>query len=317
MSTVTASAKSKTQSWAGVHIPENFEDVCKTGLDDVFKRTMEMPEQGKQFFKTRNMTKRSEKFLSYFGLGEVQQVTDTEDIPADEMGLGFDWTLTNNIYKGKINITKELIEDEMYGVINDRQQELSQSYKATVEAVLADVFNRSLGASGAPFACDDGLYLGDSARPNPYALAGTWSNLESAGAITVASLTQAQLNFKSYKNERGQLRPLKMKALVIRPEDEQNVWEILKSEKEPTSSLNKKNYQQDKFEYIVYDYLTSAVNFFIAEDAGGAKNELYFGDRISPEIRTWWDEDVMVQRIRARFGVGCGRPYIFRFQDVS
>lgn len=318
MATVTASERSVTQSFPGVHIPENFDAVCKTGLDDVFRRDIEEPRQGMQFFKKKNLTKASETYQSYYGLGEVQQVRDGENIPADEFGLGFDMTLTSNTFKGQIKITKDLIEDEQYGVIKDRQQQLVESFRRTQEMVLADVFNRALGASGAPFICEDGMYLGDSARPNPFALAGTWSNLESAGSITAASLFQTQLNFRSYKNERGQLTPLKMKAIVIRPQDEQTVWEILKTDRDVNTSINKKNYQQDRFEYIVYDYLTSAVNFFIAEDRGGAKNELYFGDRISPELRTWWDDtDVLAQRIRARFGVGCGRPYMFRFQDVS
>jgi len=318
MATVTASAESKTQSFTGVHIPENFDAVLKTGLDEVMKRSIKEPKQGMQYFKKRNMSKASEKFQSFYGLGEVQQIRDGENTPVDEMGLGFDWTLSNNTYKGSIKFTKDLIEDEMYGVINDRQKELVASYWRTVEMVLADVFNRSLGASGAPLVCEDGMYLGDDSRPNPYALAGTWSNLESAGSITPSSLFQAQLNFRSYKNERGQLTPLKMKKIIIRPQDEEAVWQILKTDKKVDTSLNTKNFQQGRFEYEVYDYLTSAVNIFVAEDANGAKNELYFGDRIAPELSTDWDsKDVLSQRIRARFGVGAGRPYIFRFQDVS
>jgi len=300
MATETASARSVTQSFAGVMIPENFQAVCEAGLDDVFKDSLKEPRQG------------------YYGLGEVQQVRDGEDIPSDEFGLGFDWSLTSNTYKGKIEITKDLIEDELYGVIKDRQKELVASFHRARETVLADVFNRSLGASGAPFLCEDGLYLGDDERPQPYALAGTWGNLEAPGALTAAGIFQTQLNFRQYKNERGNLTPLKLKKIVVRPNEEKTVWEILRTDRDVNTSINKKNYQQNRFDYEVYDYMTSAVAVFVADDAGGAKNHLKYGDRISPETRTWWDgQDVMVQRIRARFGVGCGRPYIFRFQDVS
>jgi len=318
MATKTADAKSVTQSFGGVMIPENFEAVCKTGLDDVFKDSLKEPRQGMSYFKKVNMTKRSEKYQSYYGLGDVQQVRDGENIPSDEFGLGFDWTLTTSTFKGQIEITKDLIEDEMYGVINDRQQELTESFHRTRETILADVFNRALGTNGAQFLCEDGMYLGDDARPNPYALAGTWSNLESAGAITATSLFQTQLNYRSYRNERGQLTPLSLKKIVVRPQDEQTIWEILKTDRDVNTSINKKNYQQDRFEYEVYDHLTAAVAIFIANDANGARNQLKFGDRISPELTTEWDDqDVLTQRIRARFGVGCGRPYIFRFQDVS
>lgn len=321
MATVTTDKKSvPSVSRPGVHIPENFDAVLKTGLDDVFKRELKTPYEGMQFFKKKNMTKASYKFQSYYGLGQVSQVSELENVDADEIGLGFDWTLTSNIYKGEIAITQEMKEDELYGVISDLQTELSESERYAKEIILADVFNRALGSSGAPFICEDGMYLGDSGRPNPYALAGEWSNLESAGDITASSLFQAQLNFANNKNERGQKRPLKMKSLVIRPQDEETVWEILKSEKEPTSALNKRNFQQDRFNYTVYNYLTSAVNVFLAEDKNGAKNELYFGDRVAPTIETYTDgsnPQVTRQRIRCRFGVGAGRPYTMRFMDVS
>lgn len=321
MATKTASAESvPSVSRPGVHIPENFEAVLKTGLDEVFKRELETPYEGMQFFKKKNMSKRSYKFQSYYGLGHVSQVTELENVDSDEIGLGFDWTLTSNIFKGEIAITKEMKEDELHGVIRDLQAELSESERYSKEIILADVFNRALGASGAPFLCEDGMYLGDESRPNPYALAGNWSNLEAAGDITASSIFQAQLNFAQNKDERGKKKPLKMKTLVIRPQDEETVWEILKSDKEPTSSLNKRNFQQDRFSYIVYNYLTSAVNVFIAEDKHGAKNELYFGDRVSPQVETYKDgnnPDVTRQRIRSRFGVGAGRPYNMRFKDVS
>lgn len=315
MATKTASAKSISQSFTGVHIPENFEAVIKTGLDDVFKRSLEEPRQGSRYFDDESLNKASKKFQSYYGLGEVQQVSDGENIPSDEMGLGFDWELSSNTYKGKIEITKDLIEDELYGVIKDRQQELVDSYHRTKEQVMADVFNRALGASGAPFLCEDGMYLGDDSRPQPFALAGTWGNLESEGTITAASLFQTQLNFRSYKNERGQLTPLHLDKIVVRPQDEKTVWEILKTEKDIETSINKMNYQQNRFNYEVYDHLTSAIAVFIAKDG---TNELKFGNRIAPELRTWQDDtDVYAQRVRGRYGVGCGRPYKFRFQDVS
>ena len=201
------------------------------------------------------------------------------------------------------------------------QTNLVESGKTAVELVMADVFNRALGTSGAPFVCEDGMYLIDAARPNANTQAGTWSNLEAASAITADSIYTAQLAFAANKDERGQLAPLMLKKLVVRPTDEKAVWEILKSDLRPSDAMNASNFQKGRFEYCVYNYMTSAQILYMAGSNGGdSKNELDFVWRKRPETTTWTDgnnPDITRQRIRFRFGVGCRRPYFWRGGVVS
>lgn len=321
MATVTASADSVTYSRPGIHVPENFTAVLAAGLDDVFKREMERPAEGMQFFRTIPMKKATHKFQSYYGLGTVSQNRDSEELPYDEMGLGFDNELTVNTFRGAIKVEKELVEDELYGVIKGRQQELVESERLAREYVLADVFNRCLGTSGAPFLCEDGMYLIDSARPNAFKRAGTWSNLDSTSTITLNQLFDVQLQFAYNTDERGALAPLKMTHIIIRPAEEKTVWEILNSDKRPYDAQNAKNFQYGRFEAIVYNMLTSAVALYVALPGGfkSERNELLFGDRVSPQLETWMSNgnDVTHQRIRTRYGVGCNRPYVWRGHALS
>ena len=321
MATVTASADSVAYSRPGIHVPENFAAVLASGLDDVHERVMERPSEGMQFLRSLTMKKRTHKFQAFYGLGTVSQNRDSEALPYDEMGLGFDWELSTNTFRGAIKIEKQLVEDELYGVIADRQSKLVESERLSRELVIADVFNRCLGTSGAPFICEDGMYLIDSARPNAFKRAGTWSNLEAASAITPTSIYTAQLAFAANTDERGQLAPLKLTHLIIRPTDEKAVWEILKSDLRPTDAQNASNFQKGRFQYIVYNMLTSAVILYADARSGfsAQSNELIFGDRISPEFETWTSDggDVTHQRIRTRYGIGCGRPFVWRGGTVS
>lgn len=320
MGTVTASAKSVTYSNPGIHLSDNFAEVLAAGLDDVFKRTMKRPSEGMQFFRNRKMNKLTDKFQSHYGLGVVSQNADAETLVYDEKGLGFGWELTSNTFRGAIAISRDLQEDELYGTVSDLQSDLSESYRLTEELVMADVFNRCLGTAGAPFVCEDGMYLIDSARPNAYKVAGTWSNLEASSAITPTSIYTATLNFAANKDERGQLAPLTLKKLIIRPTDEKTVWEILKSDLRPTDAMNAANFMKGRFEYTVYNFLTSAVVLYLAGDSKGSDNELIWGERMAPSIKTWEDgtnPDIIRQRIRGRFGCGCGRPTIWRGGVVS
>jgi len=321
MATKTAAALSVSASRPGIHVPENFGAVLQTGLDDVFKRSMKRPREGMQFLRPVSMKKSTHKFQSYYGLGTVSQNRDSEDLPYDEMGLGFDNELTSNTFRGAIKIEKELQEDELYGVITGRQQELVESEALSRELVIADVFNRALGASGAPFLCEDGMYFIDSARPNAFKRAGNWSNLEASSAITPNQLFDTQLSFSTTRDERGQLTPMKMSHIIVRPADEKTVWEILKSDKRPYDAQNAKNFQFGRFQAIVYNMLTTATAFYAAMPEGfkSTKNELYFGDRVAPQLETWTSNggDVTHQRIRTRYGIACNRPYAWKAHTVS
>jgi hypothetical protein len=312
----TASAKSVVYSRPGIHVTENFEAVLVAGLDEVRKRESNRPREGAAYFRSIPMSKRTHTFQSYYGLGTVQQNRDSEDLPYDTMGLGFDWTLTTNTFRGAISIEQELIEDELYGVIRDRQQELVESEGLTRELIMCDWFNRGLGTSGAPALCEDGMYFIDSSRPNAFKMAGSWSNLEATGAITPTGIYTAQLNFAAYRDERGQLSPMKLSHLVIRPNEEKTVWEILQSDLRPTDAMNAANFQKGRFSYQVYNMLTSGYVYYAAADGGfqNQRNELYFGERAAPDMKTWTSNggDVYHQRIRTRYGIGCGRPHFWR-----
>ena len=320
MATLTASALSVVSSTPGIHIKDNFAAVIAAGLDDVFKRESAIPAEGMHFFRNKPMKKATNVFQSHYGLGTVGQNEDTETLPVDEKGLGFQWTLSVNTYRGAIRIAKDLQEDELYGNISDLQSEHVGAEKTSKELVLADLFNRALGTSGAPILCEDGMYFLDSARPFAYTAAGTWSNLETASAITPASVFQAQLNFKASLNDRGYLSPRKLTKAIVRDQDEDTMFEITKSDLRPTDAMNAKNFQYGRFEYSTYSYLTSALIIYMSGDPKSAANELYFGDRISPELATWKDgsnPDITWQRIRSRFGIGCGKPIFWRGGTVS
>ena len=112
---------------------------------------------------------------------------------------------------------------------------------------------------------------------------------------------------------------MKMSGMIIRPNEEKTVWEIVNSDKRPNDAQNARNFQYGRFQYQVYNMLTAAVAIYYAGDFKSEKNELRFGDRVSPQLETWTSNggDVTHQRIRTRHGVGCGRPHFWRAHALS
>jgi hypothetical protein len=311
MATVTASARSRTNPGAGIMDTSAWREMLALGLDDVLKKDMEFPIQGLQFFREKNVQRKTSNYQSVYGLGLITQNDDAAELPVDEKGIGFDWSITNYIHRGSIAITRELQETEQYGTIGDMQSDLVGSCRQTVEYVCADVINRALGAAGAPFVCEDGMYLIDSARPNAYAPAGTWSNLEATAALTVDSIFTAALNFRKHRSKRGYLASQRLMKIIIRPDEEKTMFEISKSNKRPSDAMNAANWAEG-MDYMVYDYMTAGQVLFVSADPKSDKNQLCFEWRVTPSVHTWEDVDVVKQRVRAAWGVGCGRPDTWR-----
>ena len=309
-------------SGSDLHVQEQFLNLLEKGIDKVWKREFTRPAEGFSLVRQDSMSTKTKRFHSYRGIGSlIEQNRDADEIPYDTRGEGFSYDVTTDVYRKGIAIEKTMTETDMYGVISNMQMDMAENAKTAVELIIADVFNRAIDpAGGAPVLAEDGLYLIDSDRPNAYARAPKWSNEESASAITASSIYRAQLNFAGAKDELGQLAPQKLEKIVIRPQDEQVVWELLKSDLRPEDSMNAKNFQKGRFDYQVYNYLTSANIFYLAGSAQSPKNELQFFWRVKPEFKTWVDgsnPDITRQRVRMAFGMGLGRPQLWRGGVVS
>lgn len=313
----TTSAKAALQGTSSyIMTPEAFRLALARGLDKVWKRENETPLQGSQFFREETIKRETATYQTWRGMGGlVGQNRDADDIPYGVRGEGFGFSVQTYNYRKGIAIEKTLTETDDVGVARGLQADLAHNAQMTTEYAMADVFNRAIdvsdGVTTHPFLCDDGCALIDTARPNANPEAGTWSNMEAASAITETSLFAAQLAARAMTGEDGELYPTYIKKIVIRPQDEKTLWTLLKSDLKVNTSLNDPNFFKGKFEYAVYDYLTSAAIFYLLGDAKSDANELMFFTRVRPEFETWKDgsnPDITRQRIRMAFGIGCGSP---------
>lgn len=307
---VTASAVVPSYSSPGMLMKENFADLLNVQFKTIRKREFAQPIQGLQFFKIETTSKDYEKHSYVTGIGLMPKNRDAQALPFAEPIQGFDNTFTPEDFRLAIRIEKRLRETDQYGVISKQMMSLTQSSKDTVEYYAADPFNTGFGV-GASWLCADGMYLFDSARPMEDKSQGSWSNLESASALTQTSLATMRVNFRKHVNERGLKRPLVMKALIVPAALEDTAAVLMGSLQKPGVFLNDKNVYQNKFEVKVWDYLSSDTAWFGQTDAKSVANELFWYWRVKPETvsNTLADNpDIWQARIRMSFVTGCDRP---------
>ena len=311
---VSASALSVSFSRPGVLMQANYPDVLDARMAFVNRRKWNEPLEGLKYWNQKNTNRAYEKHSYVAGGSIVPKAGDVDAVPLMHVTPGYDNTYTPINYKLGIRITREMRETDLYSVIDQHMEDLNQSARNTLEQYAALPFNTTFGTS-AEWVCADGMYLCDSARNQELKSAGSWSNLETGGALSQAAIATMRLNFRKNKNENGILRPLTMEKVIIPADLEDltitNMLTVLK----PGTSINDTNFlTRYGLSYEVWNYLTSTAAWFGKAKASDP-NELFWYWRVRPEV-TRYDvgnnPDVDAYRIRMSFVTGADRPCCVR-----
>lgn len=310
----TASALSTSFSRPGVLMQDNYPDVLDARMEFVKRRKWTQPLEGLDYWVQRSTSRSYEKHSYVAGGSVVPRARDVDGIPLMHVTPGFDNTYTPVEYKLGIRIGKRLRETDQFNVIDQHMEDLNQSARDTIELYAALPFNTGF-TSSSEWLCADGMYLFDDTRNQELGSAGTWGNLESASALSQASIATMRLNFRKNKNENGMLRPLKMETVIIPADLEDTTITQLMSGAKPGTALNDENYlTKYGLKYRVWNYLTSSTAWF-GQASKDDLYELFWYWGVRPEIMRYDvgnNPDVDAYRLRMVFVTGADRPQAVR-----
>ena len=310
-----SSAKTTIHAGSGAELVDEFGVLTAAGIDEARKRDAATPIQGQKYFMTKNVDKNNYSHQAVNGIGMVQLNSDADDLPIDKKSMGFDQTISNYVMRLSMSISREMLETDRYGVIGGHSRSLVHSSRKTIERILADPFNRGTGTTDLAILAEDGLGFFSAGRPQPKASAGTWSNLETTGALTADMLATARVNFRKYLDGNGDLDPQMMKKVIVGPDLEDTMKEIVGTNLKVDTSLNNTNIVSD-VSWEVWDWLESTTAVF----CGDAENELQYHVRVSPGVLVTQDgrnPDMIWSRLRMALGTGLLRPANYRAATIS
>lgn len=236
---------------------------------------------------------------------------DGEQMPFITWGQGWNYTFNVYGYRVATKHQRRLQEVENYGTVQQEAKELIDAGRRTVKYALADVWNRGVSpASGAPFLCIDGMYLIDSARPNPVANTPAWSNLESTSDITEESLFQANLNASNTPAPNGDDMDAEIKMIYIPRAYEKEMWKLNTTPQTVGNAMNDANWAKGRFQYETIKEFTSNIIIYRMADAKSSDNGLQLRWSVRPGLADLnpEDPDIFGKRLRFVFGIGCLDP---------
>lgn len=261
--------------------PDLFLASMLPALDElVFNKFDRWPPQFSQVFRKMTSKRSIEQTSEIAGLGTFAKVPEGGNVRYDESVPGFNQTYTHAQYGLGFKITRVMVDDDKWGIINKLASDLGRSAKETIEIAVASVFNN--GFDGA-YAGPDGKALFATDHPL-VKTGGTQTNTLSVAAdLDIASLELALTDFRRMKDPSGKKIRLRPKTLIVAPENEFVSTEILGGDKRSDTANNTINAFKSRKglpafdDIMVWDYLTDPDAWFI--EAEPEDTELRFYDR--------------------------------------
>ena len=277
------------------NLPELLWPGISTIWADTYRR---YPPIWKRMMILRKSTKAFEKEQGVTGFGPAGQKDQSDSVPFVDMLQGYQREYVNLTYALGTTITRELMEDEQYNVINNVPRMLAESMRQSEELVSASVFN--LGFSTMLSA--DGIAFFSSAHVN--VRGGTQRNTPSvASDLTQASLEQAYIDIMDWTDDSLLRINLMPEKLLVAPTNRFVAEKILGTKFAVGSADNDINPMSGQLELIVNPYLTDPDAWFVLTTA---KAGATFYRRRNAEITkdNDFDTEILKTKTTGRFGVG-------------
>ena len=191
----------------------NFAKLLWPGINSIYGKAYdEHSVEYTGLFDEFKSNKAFEEDLGVSSFGMAMTKDEGGSISYDEENQAFLTRYNHVVYGLGFQITREMVEDDQYGVVGDRRSRaLAYSMRQTKETVAANVYNRAFNSS---YTGGDGVEMCATTHVNH--AGGTWSNeLATAADLSETSLEQACIDIMKYTNDRGLKISVMPQSLII------------------------------------------------------------------------------------------------------
>ena len=180
-------------------------------------------------------------------------------ISYDSIGEGYKKSVQETEYALGLKVTRRLLRNDLYGVVQDRTSLLAQAFKHLREVRGAFPFVNAFNTS---FTVGDTLQLCSSAHTSNNS--GANQSNTTTNAFSAANVQTARIAMKKIKTNRDNPM-LNIPDTILIPMDlEDKAYEIIKSMGKVDTSVNNRNYHEGRYKLIVWDnYISSTTNWFL------------------------------------------------------
>lgn len=301
-----------------------FPQLMAPGLRKIYDDATEYEQREKEYptlFNVETSDSEYEQDLEMTVLGPLQEKPENTPTAYNDMIQGGSKRATHLTYSLGVRTSKELWDDDKYGLIKMGPRALARSTRFTEEVIAWSIINQGFSSNVTTF---DGnslfnnqhQLLGGPAATNiapgvanVISAAGTYPNRPATDIdLSVAGL-QLATNFANRMiDNQGMPINVKFKYLLIPPELVFIAREILGSPGKPYTSDNEINsLLAEDYKFIVGHYLTSSAAWFLFTDKKYCALTVFMREAPSTDFDDDFDTDAIKQKTRMRMSAFCPR----------
>lgn len=279
----------------------DFADLLTPGFREIYDdKFTEKPMVMDSLFHVNTSEKADEKDSSISGFGLAVVTGEGAPVDYEDPIQGYDVTYSHLKYTKGFKITREMYDDDLYGIMKKRPAALGKSMRRTAENLAASVFNNAFSTS----------FVGGDAKPllstiHPRSDGGTAQSNASSTSITLSetNLETGRLALKKALDEKGQIIDLSADTIVVPVELEKTAHLIIDSTMRQGTADNDMNFYKGTLKIVPWQYLTSTTAWFLLDSS---EHELNWFWRKRPEFKNddLFDTDIAVYKSAMRLSKG-------------
>ena len=236
------------------------------------------------FYRVRGSTRPRERSASFGGLGKYTAKNPTVAADRDDLTQQYEKTFVHTAMGKTLEIERELVDDEEWGILEEMAEELGFTARYTMEDDAAALFNDI--ATGASYLAEDGLSIANNAHTNVDG-GNSQDNLFTS-TLNYTGLGTVRTAMKAFTNSRG-LKLLINPDLIVVPQAlEETGWEMTRSAGKPDTANNNPNFYNGQFMMIVWQFLTDTNAWGMIDSRLMRRNLLWY---MRIMFETWGDGD--------------------------
>lgn len=285
-----------------------------------FESYDEEPMMHGKIFGSKTISSAYDQSTSAVGLGELDEVAESEAIQADQLMEGYTTYGKIRKFAKKLHLSQELIEDhqKVKNLLKDAASGWGSATNRTLERFYAKFFNYGgytaghecynhsisgiLTDSTGLLSYDGKPFFALSGNNHPSKGGGTYYNSQALDLTpdnfeTVYNLMTITNSF----NERDEEIVIMPTVLLVPHNLKFTAQRILESERKPSSMDNDVNVLQDIVKLVTWRYLTDTNAWFL----GCAGKGLVALKRRAPKVDFYYDEDTETYKAKVSMRYGC------------
>ena len=238
-------------------------------------------------------TQGTERDLEVGDIGSMSQFSEGS-IAFSSPTQGYVKDVTEEQWTIGIKATRQLLRNDLYGVLKKRAAALADSVRDRREATGATPFVDGFTSS---FTTGDTLSLFNTAHTNAQNSL-TQSN-RGTSAFSPAAVEATRLLMLKFQTNAGNKMAVRMDMLIVPADIEERAYELIKSSGQVNTANNNRNFHQGKYKLVVWENYLSDVNNWFAADSKLLKRNLIYREWEPTQFFRSGEFDTLVSKYAA------------------